>query len=1160
MGDYERLERLKAFVVSQGWNCRQGKEIPHGKQLIISDSSDEIRVNYWPKNSKIQVQGKDGALKNRLQCWIGDRQPSPESLDDLVVTSPHIGMDESGKGDWFGSIVVAGVYVDQSSATALQTVGVRDSKKIANQKIEQIASEIRKIIPKEKRIVYVSSPSEYNQFYKQHKNLNTLLAALYAKAATILWQRNGQPSILCDQFAFEKDTLTQAFANQKLPPPQQQHHAEEVSVAVAAASILARAAFLRSLSELGEELGLSTPLPLGASNIAALTELAQRIIQNRGVNALEQFAKLNFAPVQRLLADEHKPDASPEIHHSDSINIELPITWQIQHYEQGYWRFQFADGGILDWWADHNGKFDVRGQKSAVSYQVLIKRAHGTQMKPRNRDDAKSLLEKLEERLRELLPPQQVSLRTVLGIGWHRSSQLYGTRFSFTDGTVLQYYANTKRLLIQGCPSPPLRKILQQLPSPFWIGLDKLTTYLTQLFPDWELGTAQFYKEKQEEMNSSQMAWEPPINALDWQKLWSTNQEFRQAASGREEAPCQKAFLDDWASVLIHHHGFRALLAQAPTGLGKTLSALVPALAWVAENPNRRRIYYLVNRVAQHENPIRELRRELAEMFHHNTEQTLRVVDLVGRSQLCIDPNARKIAKVCQQSRDQAAFDRLPEEICSWQEIQAHFHGQDVCPYHFLQGLMSKAHIVICDYWWLFSETAQQSKLLNISGVSRSNSILIVDEAHNLPLRVRAELDVDATFEELLSHIHYATPELKRCLEPVVQHIQNSLCNEGISPSILLTLAGGKSAVQSILNSLTDDENSERQSSLSERLVRLLLKPDPEVIFYRTTDVDRNDRLVCKLINPTPVLSRGYGLVHASLTMSGTLAAPTDDANELQYQIPLFGLPEQTLTRRYLSPFPPRNQQWIYVPDTYGTYNERGKYIPRYVQHITEIGQATPGVTAVFFNSYQFLQQVRDAISDENERALIVTEQQSNSEADELSGKSLESYRTELEQIVQQHQRAYLFAIYQGKIAEGANFPGNLIKTVVCLSVPLEYPGLFHKKLQERYQELLQPIATQLRQDIEQKAEEYAIRRLALSLVLQACGRGIRSESDRCSFVLLDRRYDSGKGNYDWRGYLNPLPYNVRQPRRSVENFHSSESFQSDAEWDSAILAACQGE
>jgi len=58
----------------------------------------------------------------------------------------------------------------------------------------------------------------------------------------------------------------------------------------------------------------------------------------------------------------------------------------------------------------------------------------------------------------------------------------------------------------------------------------------------------------------------------------------------------------------------------------------------------------------------------------------------------------------------------------------------------------------------------------------------------------------------------------------------------------------------------------------------------------------------------------------------------------------------------------------------------------------------------------------------------------------------------------------------------------------------------------------------------------------------------------------LDRRYGPGKGNYDWRGYLNPRPYNLRQPRRSVENFHSPESFQSDAEWDSAILAACQGE
>jgi len=144
--------------------------------------------------------------------------------------------------------------------------------------------------------------------------------------------------------------------------------------------------------------------------------------------------------------------------------------------------------------------------------------------------------------------------------------------------------------------------------------------------------------------------------------------------------------------------------------------------------------------------------------------------------------------------------------------------------------------------------------------------------------------------------------------------------------------------------------------------------------------------------------------------MSGTLAAPTDDPEELKYQIPLFGLqPEHTLTRRYQSPFPPKNQQWIYVPDTYGTYNQRDKYVSKYVEHITAIGKVTPKVTAVFFNSYQFLQKVLDAIPN-SERELTIIEKQSDINAHQLNSQSLNHYSTRLEQFIEEHQRAYLFA------------------------------------------------------------------------------------------------------------------------------------------------------
>src|SRR5688500_17604208 len=129
-----------------------------------------------------------------------------------------------------------------------------------------------------------------------------------------------------------------------------------------------------------------------------------------------------------------------------------------------------------------------------------------------------------------------------------------------------------------------------------------------------------------------------------WGRLWPPVQEVRRAADVRR--PCQKEMLDDWWNILSGRHGRRHLLAHAPTGLGKTLAALVPALAWVAEDPNARCAYYLVNRVAQHANPMREVKRALAATFAMATGHDLRVVDLVGRDRLCINPGTPSLEQL----------------------------------------------------------------------------------------------------------------------------------------------------------------------------------------------------------------------------------------------------------------------------------------------------------------------------------------------------------------------------------------------------------------------------------------------------------------------------------------------------------------------------------
>jgi Rad3-related DNA helicase len=327
-------------------------------------------------------------------------------------------------------------------------------------------------------------------------------------------------------------------------------------------------------------------------------------------------------------------------------------------------------------------------------------------------------------------------------------------------------------------------------------------------------------------------------------------------------------------------------------------------------------------------------------------------------------------------------------------------------------------------------------------------------------------------------------------------------------------------------------------------------------VIYPTEDGEGTGRrLVFRLVDPAPILQAGYGRVHAGLSMSGTLAAPSDNDDELRYQAALFSLPpEGTVTRKYASPFPLRNQRWIYCPDTLGTYRERGVHVRRYVEHITGVGQVTPAVTAVFFSSYSFLEQVRAAMP-ETERPLIVAESRADAQAEDVPS-DLSTYEARLCQSVAASGKAYLFGVYQGKLAEDADFRENLLKSIVCVSIPMEYPALFHQRLEALYASRFAEIAEVLGDDVRTKAREYARDRLSLSSVLQACGRGIRSDSDRCAFVLLDRRYHE----YGWRRFLEPRPYNVKQPERVIREAGRSYLPITSQRWDAVFTTFYEGE
>ena len=205
---------------------------------------------------------------------------------------------------------------------------------------------------------------------------------------------------------------------------------------------------------------------------------------------------------------------------------------------------------------------------------------------------------------------------------------------------------------------------------------------------------------------------------------------------------------------------------------------------------------------------------------------------------------------------------------------------------------MAKAHIVVCDYWWLFSPMAQEIGLTQQAGFSPTDSIVIVDEAHNLAPRVRGWLDVDEAPDRLAEALRRTSPKAWACLEPVLDALAQAAIGEGLAPSALLGRIGGANAIRAALTELASTRQPDAAADASERILRLLLHLDDAVVIYPAEDsASSGRRLVFRLVDPTPILQGGYSRVHASLSMSGTLAAPSDNDDELRYQAPIFGLP-----------------------------------------------------------------------------------------------------------------------------------------------------------------------------------------------------------------------------------------------------------------------------
>ena len=213
---------------------------------------------------------------------------------NLFPSEPgRIGSDESGKGDFFGPLVVAAFFMPEGQEDALRELGVKDSKRTSDARCREIAEALKKAYV---HSVVAVGPEKYNELYSKLRNLNKLLAWAHARAIENILERVPAGRAVTDQFGDERFVRNALLKKGRSIVLVQMPRAEE-DPAVAAASILARAEFLARLRFLSRDIGAE--LPKGAS--AQVEEAAVKLVRAQGPGILDKVAKTHFKTTARVL-------------------------------------------------------------------------------------------------------------------------------------------------------------------------------------------------------------------------------------------------------------------------------------------------------------------------------------------------------------------------------------------------------------------------------------------------------------------------------------------------------------------------------------------------------------------------------------------------------------------------------------------------------------------------------------------------------------------------------------------------------------------------------------------------------------------------------------------------------------------------------------------
>jgi len=564
--------------------------------------------------------------------------------------------------------------------------------------------------------------------------------------------------------------------------------------------------------------------------------------------------------------------------------------------------------------------------------------------------------------------------------------------------------------------------------------------------------------------------------------------------------PGQDVFLRD--AVAAIREG-RHLLAHAPTGTGKTAVALTAATEFARRMGKL--VLFLTAKQSQHWIAVETLRRMRARGVG------IVAIDVVAKHAMCLNdrapPGAHAFRQFCEsqvRARTCGWFNRpadaavklASQKILHVRELVEAARACGTCPHKAAMEAARRADVVVCDYNYVFSGIRE--KVLPRIERPLEEIVLVVDEAHNLPDRIRSHLTGDLDAAMLIRGAKEARavdPEAGGHLQGVARSVHQALIAR--EDERVVTREEFVDAVEKGLRGSEYDDvlrmATEAGESLAARGLPTIL-PDIAEFLRRWRDVKEGilriavggagGRYSIRLLDPS-ILSRGvFDAVHASILMSGTLHPPAMYAD-------LLGIPEpRRVLRAYPNPFPEENRRVLVDAKVTTSYDRRGPAMfARIATEILLVDAAVPGNVAAFFPSYETLAAALEGLRRTPGRKPLIVEKQRWT-TDERS--------RALEALQRLHTRggALLLGVLGGSLSEGVDYAGNLLAAVVIIGLPLSPPSLEVEALRSFYMGKFGA----------ERGDEYAYVYPAVSKVLQAAGRCIRSEQDRAVVVLLESR------------------------------------------------------